>query len=286
MTKDGDDASLGGSARVRAWAHHRAAESVLGPVLSALSDAGVAVLGVKGVVSARTLYEDVSERPISDVDLRVRPEDLAKVRAVMLHLEAHEQRGTTNQWGTLGFDLRDLLVEFESTIGPPGLATLRVVDLIARARKNESWFGAPIWVPEIHDHALVLMINVFKDKITNAPPWARGDLAKVVRKNDFRDAALAQIVAQANATNIAWVVASWLAKEDQRWRDVLTTLPPPAQPRLAKLLLRQAERGERSLTNALIFRMANDRYLEKGRGVVLAALGTANALRTRLARRP
>ena len=64
------------------WIRHQLAEEALRDVLDALARAGVRAVAVKGIVLAQTLYADVADRPIQDVDLRILPEDLARaVRA-------------------------------------------------------------------------------------------------------------------------------------------------------------------------------------------------------------
>jgi hypothetical protein len=64
---------------VAAWIKHQIARERLREVVTALEAIGIPVLAVKGVVSAHTLYPDVAERPMSDVDLRLRVRDFRAV---------------------------------------------------------------------------------------------------------------------------------------------------------------------------------------------------------------
>ena len=57
------------------WAMHVAARRALGKATKLLGEAGVPSLAVKGVVTAHGLYQEPRERPIGDVDVRIRPED-------------------------------------------------------------------------------------------------------------------------------------------------------------------------------------------------------------------
>lgn len=52
-------------------------------VLAALDAAGVPAMPVKGLVIADELYGDVAARPCADLDVLVRPADLARARAVL-----------------------------------------------------------------------------------------------------------------------------------------------------------------------------------------------------------
>jgi hypothetical protein len=56
-------------------------------VLAALRQAGVAALPVKGLVLAETLYGSLALRPLGDLDVLVRPKDLAAARAALNSLE-------------------------------------------------------------------------------------------------------------------------------------------------------------------------------------------------------
>ena len=62
---------------------NRTLEAELLGVVGALRDAGVDSLPVKGIVLARTLYGSLALRPSADIDVLVRPTDLAAARAAL-----------------------------------------------------------------------------------------------------------------------------------------------------------------------------------------------------------
>ena len=74
MTRAGD--------RRGAWLVQEHSLSVLRRVVAACDEAAIAVVPVKGILSARTLYPDIADRVITDVDLRVLPRDLGRVQAL------------------------------------------------------------------------------------------------------------------------------------------------------------------------------------------------------------
>src|SRR5580693_4401126 len=61
-----------------AWIQHEYATEALRATLALLERERIATLAVKGVVLARSLYADMAERPMVDIDLRVRPRDFGR----------------------------------------------------------------------------------------------------------------------------------------------------------------------------------------------------------------
>jgi len=79
MRARGHRAAANAAVATRAtWAMHVAARRALGAATKLLGEAGVPSLAVKGVVTAYGLYEEPTERPIGDVDVRIRPEDFGR----------------------------------------------------------------------------------------------------------------------------------------------------------------------------------------------------------------
>ncbi|MGH7269617.1 MAG: nucleotidyltransferase family protein [Polyangiaceae bacterium] len=214
----------------RERAHHEHARLVLGRTIETCRSGGVDVLPVKGVLTARTFYADTGERPIQDIDLRVRPRDMRAVR------EIGERAGwrllsESRAYHTLSFDVLGFLVEFECHVGPPGLCGLRVEDMLQRSLPCTEPFGWPHLQPELHDHALLFCVNVFKDKLIEAMPGAVRDLELVAEHPGFSAGRLVALARDSGSANIVWIVAEWLAKTRgaERWRavcDALGRSPP------------------------------------------------------------
>ncbi len=173
-------------------ARHEHARLALEQVLRGCRHEEVEALPVKGVLTARLLYTDPGQRPIQDVDLRVRPADLSRVLALG-HRAGWRLVSRSRAYGTLGFDVLGFLVEFESHVGPPGLCALPVDAMLRRATEQSSAWGLPHLQPELHDHAVLLCVNVFKDKLVDALPWAVRDLEYVARFPGFQPERLAAL---------------------------------------------------------------------------------------------
>ncbi len=209
------------SAAVLSWFAHELAGRALRAVIELLEPEGIPVLPVKGVVLARTLYADVGERPISDVDLRVRPADLGRIER-LARGRGWATRHESKQWGTFEIALEQTLVELETSIGPPGVCAVGVEEMLGRASVVTGSLGFPHLEPELHDHGLVLCVNAFKDKIRDARPWALSDLVRLGAQPGFASGRMAELAARAELRAVVWVVADWAASAggSEPWREV------------------------------------------------------------------
>jgi Uncharacterised nucleotidyltransferase len=217
--------SVAGSDVVWQRARHEHARLALEQVLAGCRDSGVDVLPVKGVLTARLLYADPGQRPIQDVDLRVRPEDLKRVR-MLGERSGWRLVSRSRAYGTLGFDVLGFLVEFESHVGPPGMCALRIDDMLRRATPQSGPLGLPHLEPELHDHALLLCVNAFKDKLVDALPWAVRDLELLPAHRNFSPERLATLAGDVGAATILWIVAAWVARmrDARAWDHVRSEL--------------------------------------------------------------
>jgi hypothetical protein len=190
-----------------AWVKQQVAVERLRQVVSAFAAERICVLPVKGIVSASTLYPDVAERPMSDVDLRLRPEDFPRAVSLARELDWPIETHTPRLWqAEIHFPVCP--VELESTIGPPGLCAIRVAEMIERSTLSTR-FGFPCREPELHDHALVLCVNVFKDMLFTAS-WAIEDLERIVRLPAFSIDAFCALARRARLVTAISIIMHWM----------------------------------------------------------------------------
>jgi hypothetical protein len=253
---------------------HQFALEAFERVVAELHAASIPVLAVKGIALADTLYTR-GERFMVDVDLRVVPEDLARAEDVA-RTRGWRVHHRSKQWGTFEIDLgRDgPLVEVESTIGAPGVCNIDVRTMIergvARARGNLRWVE-----PEIHDHALLLCINVFKDKLVHARPWSREDLIRLAEQPSFSPEMLVARANEARLRELVAVVSAWLP-DGARWADVHALLDGgPRRRAYGRLFLALGRWRPDSRLLALIARAASDDPRMRVEAVFWGALGTA-----------
>ena len=260
--------------RVDVWVAHQAALQALRQVLSAFATAGIEALAVKGIVLAHQLYDDVADRPIQDVDLRVCPADLHRVIALA------RQRGwaldrSSRQLGCAGFRIGRVLVEVETTVGPAGLCPLRVKDMLGRSVRRTMPAGFTVLEPEPVDHAILLVVNAFKDKIVECPSWSRSDLVRIVQIAGFDQGSFVERVLHLRLETMTWIVADWLIAhhETPRWREIQgrLRLRRHTYARAYSELARSAPAG---LAMRLVARMGSDSALLRAYALGGAVAGT------------
>jgi hypothetical protein len=277
--KDGDSGSGPFGARA-AWAQQTLALDVLRDVVAACDRAAIDVLPVKGVITSRRLYDDVAERPIADIDLRVRPADLLRVRDLGRAAGWHESL-FSRAYGMLSFEIAGLLVELEAHVGPPAMCSITIDELLARAERRTDPFGFAHLEPELHDHCLLTCVNVFKDKLTEVPEASLRDLERFVARSDFEPSTLIDRARVARVETIVWIVADWMARTrgDERWAHVRSHLGERApRPRYAALFARLVDANATpSFGMRLVARFANDDVAQWPRALLAMAWRIAEA---------
>jgi hypothetical protein len=212
------------------WVSHQIGAARLRRVVEAFAAARIDILPVKGILTGRTLYADVAERPISDVDLRIRPRDVPRAIAVG-RAQGWITIGRSPRFGEVSFVLGGMLVELEAHVGRPGMCAITVDELLSRAVRSVAPFGFAHLQPETNDHALVLCLNAFKDRLPGGDTGATRDLERIVALPEFDAATLAERASRGGVATAVWLVADWLARERgaEAWtgvRDLLGSAPP------------------------------------------------------------
>jgi hypothetical protein len=257
------------------WLRQLAAASALREVTLALAERSIPLVPVKGIVTAHLLYDDVTARPISDVDVRVRPRDfgravaLAKARGWYVKPDALLWQSL---WRVQGWE-----IDVKSCLGPPGLCAISIGDVVRRAARQVEPLGFAHLAADIHDHALELVINAFKDSLRTTP-WSLEDLRRIVRHPAFDAARLVLRAREARLTTAAWLVADWMAEHQAalEWRavrDGLGTSPPNA--RVARVYAWWVDHGSPPKRGLFVLGSASDDPRRAAAGFALAAAGAA-----------
>jgi hypothetical protein len=122
------------------WAGHVTAAHVLRTVVGRFEGRGIEVVPVKGVVTARTLYEDIASRHSGDIDLRIRRTDFRRAIGVARASGWPATADAPILWQSV-LRVMGCEVDVEGTIGPPGLCMVSVDDILRRARCSGSRAG-------------------------------------------------------------------------------------------------------------------------------------------------
>ncbi len=251
------------------WLKHTQARHALALVLPALARAGVQPVLVKGVALEATLYGDSAQRAISDVDLRVLPTQFKKVREVAM------RAGWTiasfyPAYGSLCLDIENMPVDIESHIGPPGLGRLRVKDLLDHG-SMQTIGSTAVMVPDVTDHALLVIVNLFKDKITTAMPWAIGDLSRLVAHQDFDEQLFLARAKRYRMALMSKVVLHQLGHDTPALRSLSNRVKAPAWFSLYLRAYNKHAKAPHALTARLLARAGSDAPLDWARALFLAA---------------
>jgi hypothetical protein len=235
--------------RLSTWLLQETGVQILREVVARCEAEAIPVLPVKGIVTSRLLYRDVAERPISDVDVRVRAHDLRAFRRIAASSGWRCLR-VAMTYQNLVYDFGALSLDVEACIGPPGLCGLDVGTMLQRAERREIAPGLWVLVPEIHDHAIVLAINAFKDKIVTAASWSIADLERIVVQPGFRPGVLVERAKDARVLTIVWLVAAWMetARGSEIWGAIRVAIESTG--RVRRLYARLVQRGLRTAEGA------------------------------------
>ncbi len=230
--------------RAKIWAQQELARAALERIVNIGSRHGLEILPVKGVLSARKYYDDVSERPMQDVDVRVTRSALRRLRSLG-PTEGLRLIHDSPAYENLVFDVGGMMVEAEAHLGPPGVCAIAIDELLTRASSHTKTFGFSCLEPELHDHALLLVVNAFKDKLVDAMPWALRDLMRVVIEKDFDARRFADLARRGEVASLVWIVASFLVEHDlgdeaasHAWKKVRDSLSPPPRASYARWMLK------------------------------------------------
>jgi hypothetical protein len=260
---------------------HRALAS-LGPILTR---AEVPWLVVKGAALAHLMYEDLAERPLADLDLRIRPEDYARAEralrggGIRIVERAPVYRNLVAEVGGQAVDIEGFVV-------PPFTARLSTADLLRRARSldlADAFAPEPlaplrVLVPEVHDHALLLVANLVKDKLHRAATWAARDARDIVSMPDFDPSTFAARAHEAGMVTCVKVAATHFLddplpfKSRPIWQGLADALGGAAPQRRAyrALYTHLAATRPSALVTRVTARLIADRPLDR-----IRALGTA-----------
>lgn len=264
---------MSASERLAAWGVLQLQVRALRTVVEALERSGVPSLPVKGVLLVHQLYEDPVERRFLDVDLLIRPRDFFRALRIARMNEFGIQ-WDSKMLGSVNFVTGGVPTDVACTMGPPGLSASSVDRMLSRARRTNEPLGFEHWQIDWHDHALLMVVDAFKDKLVTKPS-VREDLLRIAKSPRFEPATLVSRAREARLEGVTSIVAHWLATEtgSAEWSDVKARLGR-VRPGYVHAYLKNVEHASR-MRMRLLARAGSDQPLRRAWAMALGVIGTA-----------
>ena len=265
------------------WLAHVKGARVFRTVATALAVRSIPVLPIKGLVTARLLYDDAALRPIRDVDIRLRGRDFGASMRVARACGWGVQHVVLV--GQAVWEVEGMQVDVKCALGPPGLCATSVDEVMARAESRFDPFDVAHLEPELNDHALMLVLNVFKDGLRSTP-WGVEDLRRIVQHERFDVETLVERAHAGCVATALWIVAGWLAdtQEAPGWRLVKDRIGPrpPSERAAATYSLWRRSGIPRRVGHFVVPTVGDDPW-RAAAGLALATTGLARGYGLRLA---
>ena len=258
------------SAGVDAWVQHAARVAAAKKFVEACDDARVPILPVKGLLTSHSFYDDPATRPMNDIDFRVRREDQASIARI---IERHgwPMRQTSRVYANQTFVIDGVEVDVESHVGAPHVCRMTVSDLFRHAAPT-TVLGFPTLAPNFTDHLVLLVLNVFKDRMTYANAWAVEDLALASTMSEFDGDELAGSLRESGVATIGWIVANELVQRGvTKWSTVRDALERHRRLGLSNVLDTIGVFPD-ALVTRVIVRGSADHWSSRVRAVAAAAM--------------
>jgi hypothetical protein len=226
---------------------------------------GIHVLPVKGILTAYTLYDDPADRPLTDVDVCVKPADIDNIVHLATRL-GWPLLQRLRSYNSVVLSVAGVDIDVHGQVGPPGMCRLTVADMLHRAQPR---YGLGL-IPEFYDHAVVLVVNVFKDKMTSAA-WSMRDLERLTMHADFSAVQLADRLSDVGCATIGVAAADWMCSRGVwSWASVgnqLRSRHRVSRPLYLHLLRAALRRNARGLSSTALTRLGADAPVDRLRSL-------------------
>jgi hypothetical protein len=120
-----------------------------------------------------------------------------------------------------------------------------------------------------------MLVNAFKDKMSECPPWSLDDLERLGARVD--PGRLLEVVAEARIRTLAWIAADWMVRErgSRRWGAVRDRIGAPPPRRLYALAWERSAGGrEPSVASRVLTRVVSDSAWRRCWALAAAGAGT------------
>lgn len=222
---------------------------------AALAGPGLRVAPLKGVLLHALGVVDPSQRPVSDADLLVEPAsfDAATERLAALgYTRVRDESGSHQRRARFLSGHPHLLgIDLHARLFDPSRYRLDTAGLFARARRDDTLFGAPVWLLAPEDLYAHLVGHLAHDWVRRSDAHHPRDLAAVANRLHLQVGRVADHLVRCGLARAARVALPHCG--DPFARDVLAALPTDrigSLARVASLLPRRGARPDAPLRRA------------------------------------
>lgn len=167
------------------------ATELVGDVARRLARSGIEVMPVKGALLQHWLYDDPSERPLTDVDLLVRPDDFGTAVA-RLETAGYQRTRHGSVGGSVMRTPFGLALDLHSQLFDHARYRMPTRDLFVRSAADDVLYGASVRIPSVRD-VYAHLIGKFGSDHLDARATARLDeIARTAARIDASPEAVAR----------------------------------------------------------------------------------------------
>ncbi len=199
---------------------------VVRDVATLLRARGIAVMPIKGVLLQHWLYADPADRPMTDVDLLVQPEELAVARGVLEAAGYREHQRSSA--GALVFETPwTLAVDLHPHLFEPTRYRMPTDEVMRRGRTDSTFFGVEVRLPSKLDVYAHLIGKFGSDHLDATADSRLDEIARMGRLVDARPSLVAAHLRDCGMRRVARYALGLSARRDDCVApEVLRHLPP------------------------------------------------------------
>jgi hypothetical protein len=202
------------------------AEELVRDVALRLGAEGIAVMPVKGAFLQRWLYDDPSERPLTDVDMLVAPGGLELAREILIRAGYRE----TGRPSVGAIELSNpflLTLDLHPHLFHPTRYRLSTEGLFDRSIADEALFDVTVRIPSPLDAYAHAIGKFGSDHLTAAAVFQLEEIARIGNRLAESESDIAAHLSRCGMRRVARYVLQLVceATNDELSRTVLQTLP-------------------------------------------------------------
>jgi hypothetical protein len=210
----------------------------LADVVALADSVGASVAPVKGVVLARWLYSDLTQRPYTDLDILIVRAHLPAMAAAVA-ARGWPIRQQSAEMGELEFSVGRVVVEVHGEFGRRDLSRLTNEEVLARATVDRVTFPFEILHLDDADHFLLLVANVTKKGFVYANLHTPGDLERLLVRLEPRWGELLARIEAARVMTAVATVGTWMVERHRSTTFARFVAMLPRRRQLLALALRE-----------------------------------------------